>query len=195
MQCFFLRLGQVLPCSPPLLQARGGWRSCWQRPSLETRSAHDSQAPPSAPSEANCRKPVVRRTFPQYPVSTTSGQKGSLEANTNRARHIFPGNLTAGSVSQPGCCPHIHACEPNPGVGFQIFFKVMTSLFLNRDLEWGWSWEWEQEKPLWWHPPVPYSCWAKREKNNILEHEKMPKEGSLEEKKLEWVLMRQDWEF
>lgn len=46
----------------------------------------------------------------------------------------FPGGLTSRLVSQFGCCLRSHAGVPSPGVGFQIFLKVTTSLFPQQGL-------------------------------------------------------------
>lgn len=120
-----------------------------------------SQDPPLAQPKANCRKPVIRWTFIQHPGSMTSG---SLRTNTNRAGHIFPGDVVSRMGSNLACCPHIHAGEPSPGVGFQIFLKVITSLFPQWTQSEGDLKNQKTGKYLLDTLPVSHPCWAKYQK-------------------------------
>lgn len=135
---------------------------------------------------------MVRWTFPQYQVSTMSGQKSSLKANTNRARHISQRDIP---FSWPMWCPDCFSAWLLTTHPYWLWFSNLPewqACSLSRDWEQRWSWESEKGKPS--LSSIP----AVQRKRKLIkcDVEVMPDEGALEERRLKYSANQTGvWEF
>lgn len=120
-----LWLGPSLFC-PSLLQAKRGGCLCWRRTSLETRSAHWFSGPSFSIINSQLQEASGQTDFPTIPSQHNIRSEGFSGSQYKQSQAHFP----RGPDIQMGFSAWL--LPTCPGVGFQIFLQIMTSLFLQQ---------------------------------------------------------------
>lgn len=106
-----------------LLQARRGVCLCWQRTSLETRSAHWFSGHSFSIIKSQLQEASGQTDFPTIPSQHNIRSEGFSGSQYKQSQAHFP----RGPDIQMGFSAWL--LPTHPGIGFQIFLKITTSLF------------------------------------------------------------------